>query len=87
MVIQYDAGSGLYTGGFMIHGQDGQFLRGASGWWTWMPNSTGGVLTMNYLNAGFHSKVHYGIAWLDANTIMLTDYITAIGPVRVVLQR
>lgn len=92
---QFADGSGSFalvirgnaSGGFTIANRQGRLLRGFTGVWSWSANATGGVLTLHYLNAGFHNKIYFGISWLNDGTIVLTDYYTAIGAVRVILRR
>jgi hypothetical protein len=74
------------SGGFAVRGPTGRVLRGAAGRWSFLPNATGGALTLTYFHAGV-ARVGYGITYVNASTIVLTDYFTAIGPVRVVLRR
>jgi hypothetical protein len=74
------------SGGFAIANRRGRLLRGATGYWSHLPNSTGGVLTLHYRHVGFHNKIYFGFSWRKDGSIVLTDYYTAIGRVSVVLR-
>jgi hypothetical protein len=92
---QFSDGSGAFSlvirgngsGGFTVTNRQGRVLRGATGVWTMLPNSTGGVLTVHYRQVGFHNKIHFGFRWRGDGAIVLTDYYTSIGRVSVVLRR
>jgi hypothetical protein len=92
---RYSDGSGAFSlviqgngsGGFSITDRRGRVLRAFTGVWTMIPNSTGGVLTMNYRQVGFVNKIHFGFQWRRDGSIVLTDYYTQIGRVSVVLYR
>jgi hypothetical protein len=64
-------------GTLIVTGSGAQYrIKGrplVTGSWTWdFRTTTGGALTIHYINAGrFHNKIYFNISWVNRNTILI----------------
>jgi hypothetical protein len=74
---KFSDGSGTYTATLTRSGTVGIALSGRTtltGSLTWQSTSpVGGIVTVNYWNAGFPSKAYYSVVYKDAKTIVWSD--------------
>src|SRR5262245_23047386 len=41
--------------------------------WTWNPTTTGGIITIHYINGGRPARLYYSVTWVNDNTIVFSD--------------
>jgi hypothetical protein len=72
----FQDGSGTLSVTLSGNGSFGLFITGGApvtGTWTWSGNSTGGVLTLHYRNAGLHNRLYFSVTYLNGRTISFSD--------------
>jgi hypothetical protein len=72
----FDDGSGFFELSLTSDGSAYVNVSNVSvvtGRWEWNPTATGGIVTVHYYNAGFPSKLYYGVTWIDRGTVRLSD--------------
>src|SRR5580700_4477777 len=71
---RFSDGSGTYTATLTRNGTVGIALSGRTtltGSLSWQSTSpVGGIVTVHYWNAGFHSKAYYSVVYKDSKTIV-----------------